>query len=135
MGEQSSGVRSKIVNNYILSINNIAAAEAMNMARKWGIDPVVLTDMLKVSTGRCWPVEVNNPVPGVNKDAPASNDYAPGGTVSIVKKDLGLAMADAKKSKAALKLAEAAWEVYDAVEKEHMGKDFSIVYQWLQRQI
>lgn len=134
MGEQSAGVRGKIANNYILCINNIATAEAMNMARQWGLDAKVLTDMLKVSTGRCWPVEVNNPVPGVNKDAPASKDYEPGGTVAIVKKDLELAIIDAKASNAALKLAEAAWEVYDAVEKEHHGKDFSIVYQWLQTQ-
>ncbi|KAJ6119148.1 3-hydroxyisobutyrate dehydrogenase, partial [Penicillium sp. IBT 18751x] len=134
MGEQSAGVRSKIANNYILCINNIATAEAMNMARQWGLDAKALTDMLKVSTGRCWPVEVNNPVPGVIKDAPASKNYEPGGTVAIIKKDLGLAIADAKASNAALRLADVAWEVYDAVEKEHHGKDFSIVYQWLQTQ-
>lgn len=134
MGDQSTGVRSKIANNYILSINNIATAEAMNMARQWDLDANALTDMLKCSTGRCWPVEVNNPVPGVDKDSPASRDYQPGGTVGIIKKDLGLAIADAKASNATLKLAEAAWKVYDAVEKEHQGRDFSIVYQWLQTQ-
>ncbi|KAJ5880471.1 uncharacterized protein N7473_011524 [Penicillium subrubescens] len=80
------------LNNYILSINNIATAEVMNM----GLDPKALTDMLKVSIGRCWPVEVNNPVPGVNKVAPASNDYEPGGTVAIVKKGLGLAISEAR---------------------------------------
>ncbi|KAK3716321.1 hypothetical protein LTR37_006471 [Vermiconidia calcicola] len=134
MGEQGTGVASKLANNYILSINNIATAEAMNMGRHWGLDLKLLTDMIKTSTGRCWPVEVNNPVPGVNENAPSSHGYEPGGTIDLMKKDLGLAMAGAKASGAALPLADKAFEVYRAVGETDGGRDLSIVYQWLQNQ-
>ncbi|KAF5615251.1 3-hydroxyisobutyrate dehydrogenase [Fusarium sp. NRRL 25303] len=134
MGNQGTGVCSKLANNYILSINNIASAEALNMARQWGLDLRALSDLIKSSTGRCWPIDVNNPAPGVDESAPASNGYAPGGTVNIIKKDLELAMAGAKASGALLPLAEKAHEVYCAVEEAYSGKDLSVVYQWLQNQ-
>ncbi|KAK3684553.1 hypothetical protein LTR37_020156 [Vermiconidia calcicola] len=134
MGEQGTGVASKLANNYILSINNIATAEAMNMGRHWGLDLKLLTDMIKTSTGRCWSVEVNNPVPGVNEDAPSSHGYRPGGTVNLMKKDLGLAMAGAKASGVALPLADKAFEIYQAVAETDGDRDLSVVYQWLQNQ-
>lgn len=132
MGEQGTGVCSKLANNYILSINNIAVAEALNMGQRCGLDLKVLSDMIKTSTGRCWPVESNNPVPGIDRDAPASNGYEPGGTVGIIRKDLGLAMAGAEGVGAHLALAERACEVYDEVEEGYSGRDLSVVYQWLQ---
>ena len=68
MGGQGNGVASKLANNYILAVNNIAVADAMSMGHHWGLDQKALTDMISHSTGRCWPVEVNNPVPGVVED-------------------------------------------------------------------
>jgi 3-hydroxyisobutyrate dehydrogenase-like beta-hydroxyacid dehydrogenase len=132
MGEQGAGVSSKLANNYILAINNIATAEVMNMGVQWGLDPKVLSDMINSSTGHCWPMEVNNPVPGVVDGAPASKGYEPGGSVSIINKDLRLAMAGAEESGIALALARTAREVYDAVDEDYRGKDLSVVYQWLQ---
>lgn len=134
MGDQGAGVSSKLANNYILSINNIAAAEALNIGVHWGLDPKQLTGLIKSSTGRCWPIDANNPVPGVDENAPASHGYKPGGTVDIMKKDLGLAMSGAEASGAYLTLARKAYEVYDAVTETHSGKDLSVVYQWLQNQ-
>jgi 3-hydroxyisobutyrate dehydrogenase-like beta-hydroxyacid dehydrogenase len=133
MGESGAGVSAKLANNYISSITNIAVAEAFNMGHQWGLDPKELTELIKTSTGRCWPVEANNPVPGVDENAPASRNYKPGGSVDIIKKDLGLAMAGAKASGAKLQLADKAYETYDTIAAmDNGGKDFSIVYQWLQ---
>lgn len=134
MGEQGAGVCSKLANNYILCLNNIAAAEALNLGQRWGLDLRALTDLIKSSTGRCWPVEVNNPVPGIDENAPSSRGYEGGGSVNIIKKDLGLAMAGAKASGAVLPLADRAYEVYQDVERIYDGKDFSVVYRWLQEQ-
>src|SRR5215472_6388619 len=39
MGEQGAGLKAKLANNYLLALNNIATAEAMNMGIKWGLDP------------------------------------------------------------------------------------------------
>ncbi|EON61056.1 3-hydroxyisobutyrate dehydrogenase [Coniosporium apollinis CBS 100218] len=132
MGEQGAGVSSKLANNYILAINNIATAEAMNMGVQWGLDPKLLADLINSSTGHCWPMAVNNPVPGVVDGAPASKGYEPGGSVSIINKDLRLAMAGADASGIALVLAGTAREVYNAVDDVYRGKDLSVVYQWLQ---
>lgn len=131
MGDQGCGVSAKLANNYILAINNIATAEAMNLGIKWGLNPKVLQEMVNVSTGRCWPMEINNPVPGVVEASPASRDYEGGFGVSLMKKDLRLAMAAAEESGTPLALAGTAREVYDAVESNYRGKDFSVVYKWL----
>ncbi|KAF3385195.1 hypothetical protein F1880_003074 [Penicillium rolfsii] len=131
LGEPGAGVSGKLANNYMLAINNIATAEAMNLGIRWGLDPKNLTDMINSSTGRCWPSEVNNPVPGVIETAPASRGYEGGFGVSLMNKDLRLALAAAEKSGTPLALGDQAREVYNAVEEAHRGKDFSIVYQWL----
>ncbi|KAM0714045.1 hypothetical protein Q7P37_011009 [Cladosporium fusiforme] len=133
MGEPGAGICAKLANNYLLGVTNIAAAEAFNMGHQWGLCPKQLTELIKTSTGRCWLVEANNPVPGVDENSPASNNYKPGGTINILRKDLGLAIDGAKASGAKLQLAEKALETYQTIGvSEDGGKDFTFVYQWLQ---
>uniref|UniRef100_A0A093UZ16 DNA damage-binding protein 1 n=1 Tax=Talaromyces marneffei PM1 TaxID=1077442 RepID=A0A093UZ16_TALMA len=129
LGEQGTGVSGKLANNYILAINNIAVAEAMNLGIRWGLDPKVLADMINSSTGRCWPSEVNNPVPGVVEKSPASRDYEGGFSIGLMRKDLKLAIDAAQESGAPLELADKARRLYEAVEDIHPGKDFSVVYK------
>ncbi|ERF68287.1 hypothetical protein EPUS_02743 [Endocarpon pusillum Z07020] len=131
LGAQGAGLSGKLANNYALAINNIAAAEAMNLGLKWGLDPKTLGNLINSSTGRSWPSEVNNPVPGVVGSAPASRDYEGGFGVSLMKKDLKLAIRAAQEADARLELATKAEEVYEKVEQDYMGKDFSVVYRWL----
>ncbi|KAK8119199.1 uncharacterized protein PG998_003825 [Apiospora kogelbergensis] len=64
-GAQGTGLSAKLANNYLLAVNNIATAEAMNLGIRWGLDPKALANVINVSTGKCWPSEVNNPVKGV----------------------------------------------------------------------
>jgi 3-hydroxyisobutyrate dehydrogenase len=132
LGEPGAGVSGKLANNYILALNNIATAEAMNLGVRWGLEPKALAEMINSSTGRCWPSEVNNPVPGVVETSPASRGYEGGFGVSLMHKDLRLALAAAEQSDTPLVLGTQAREVYKAVEDEHRGKDFSVVYKWLQ---
>ncbi|KAJ5894827.1 hypothetical protein N7495_006518 [Penicillium taxi] len=131
LGEPGSGVSGKLANNYMLAINNIATAEAMNLGMRLGLKPTALAELINSSTGRCWPSEVNNPVPGVVETAPASRGYEGGFGVGLMKKDLRLALAAAEQSGTSLALGIKAGEVYNAVEAEYRGKDFSIVYKWL----
>lgn len=131
MGPQGTGLSGKLANNYALAINNIAAAEAFNLGIRWGIDAKALADLLNSATGRSWPSEVNPPVPGVKENSPSSKDYAGGFGVSLMKKDLKLAIKAADEANAKLVLADLAQSVYEATEKDHKGKDFSVVYRWL----
>ena len=134
LGAQGAGLSGKLANNYALAINNIAAAEAMNLGLKWGLDPKTLANLISSSTGYSWPSEINNPVPGVVETAPASRDYEGGFDVSLMKKDLKLAIRAAQEAGARLELAKRAEQVYENVENDHKGKDFSVVYRWLSRE-
>lgn len=131
MGPQGTGLSGKLANNYALAINNIGAAEAMNLGIRWGIKPKALADLINSATGRSWPTEINNPVPGVLENSPSSRDYQGGFGVSLMSKDLRLAMTAAEEAGAKLVLADKAKEVYAEAEKQYKGKDFSVVYRWL----
>jgi 3-hydroxyisobutyrate/3-hydroxypropionate dehydrogenase len=132
-GQQGSGLSAKLANNYLLAINNIATAEAMNLGMRWGLDPKVLAGVINVSTGRCWPSEVNNPVNGVVETAPAGRDYSGGFGISLMKKDLKLAMVAAKEADARLELADRARDLYEAAEavERCKGRDFSVIYRYI----
>lgn len=132
-GKQSSGLAAKLANNYLLAINNIATAEAMNLGIRWGVEGKVMAHVLNSSTGRCWPSEVNNPVPGVKPNAPASRDYDGGFAIGLMRKDLRLAMISAKEAGARLELAERASGLYEQAEADERcrGKDFSVVYRYI----
>jgi len=132
-GEQGAGLSGKLANNYLLAINNIATAEAMNLGIKWGLDPRVLGNLINTSTGKCWPSEVNNPVKGVADGSPAGRDYDGGFGIGLMKKDLTLAIMAAQEAGARLELGDKAREVYDLTEQNERckGKDFSVVYRYL----
>ncbi|KAI2636089.1 NAD binding domain of 6-phosphogluconate dehydrogenase-domain-containing protein [Xylaria nigripes] len=132
-GVQGTGLSAKLANNYLLAINNIATAEAMNLGIRWGLEPKTLANILNVSTGRCWPSEVNNPVKGVVQTAPANRDYAGGFGISLMKKDLKLAIKAAEEAKAKLELGARASEVYEEAEKQDAckGRDFSVIYRFI----
>ncbi|WQF85562.1 Putative 6-phosphogluconate dehydrogenase, NADP-binding, 6-phosphogluconate dehydrogenase, domain 2 [Colletotrichum destructivum] len=132
-GPQGTGLSAKLANNYLLAVNNIATAEAMNLGMRWGLDPKVLAGVINVSTGRCWPSEVNNPVAGVVEGSPAGRDYKGGFGIGLMRKDLGLAVVAAEEAGARLELAGKATEVYAAAEAEESckGRDFSVVYRYL----
>jgi 3-hydroxyisobutyrate/3-hydroxypropionate dehydrogenase len=133
MGEQGAGLKAKLANNYLLGLNNIATCEAMNFGTKWGLDPKKLAELINTSTGKCWPSEVNNPVPFVVQDSPASKGYEGGFGVSLMRKDLKLALQAAHESGAPSVLGHEALSVYDLVETDEncKGKDFSVVYRYL----
>lgn len=133
MGEQGMGLSGKLANNYLLAISNIATAEAMNLGVRWGLDPARLGELINGSSGRCWASQVNNPVAGVSSGAPAERSYEGGFAVGLMRKDLRLAVEAARKVDARLELAGKAGEVYDALEAQEAGKDFSVVYKWLAR--
>ena len=132
-GGQGAGLAAKLANNYILALNNIATAEAMNLGIRWGLHPSKLAGLINASTGRSWCSEINNPVPGVVEGSPASRDYDGGFGVKLMKKDLKLAILAAKEAGARLELHERAYEVYEAVEQHPAckDKDFSSVYRYL----
>ncbi|KAI4232222.1 MAG: hypothetical protein L6R40_007470 [Gallowayella cf. fulva] len=132
MGTSGMGLAGKLANNYLLAVSNIATAEAMNLGIKLGLNPARLAELINGSSGQCWSSTVNNPIKGISPGAPAESEFEGGFSVGLMKKDLGLAMKAAKENGVELELARRAEDVYEDVEEEMRGKDFSVVYRWLE---
>ena len=133
LGPQTSGLKGKLANNYLLALNNVATCEAMNMGIRWGLDAKVLADMINSATGKCWPSEANNPVPGVVPNAPASKDYEGGFGTALMLKDLGLALSACAQADIVPQLGAYAKEIYQSTvnDEKCKGRDFSVVYRYI----
>ena len=131
-GEPGAGQSAKICNNLGLAIQNISVAEALSLGEKLGVDLHVLAKIMSLSTGMCWAVKVNTPVPGFDKSLPASNNYDHGFEVNLMKKDVSLVLDEAKKVDLDLQFAQKSYEYYKDAEDKGMGKkDISIMFQHL----
>ena len=102
-GGPGTGEIAKICNNLILGISMIASSEGLSLGEKLGIDPKVLSKILAVSTARNWCIATYNPRPGVLENVPASRDYNGGFQVSLIRKDLSIALEAAGQVNAKLK--------------------------------
>ncbi len=133
-GGPGTGEIAKISNNLILGIQMIAVSEGLSLGEKLGIDPKVLSNILSVSTARCWSLDTYNPRPGVLENVPSSRDYNGGFQVALIRKDLSIALEAAEQAKAKVKFAEAAIDYYREIEKKGYGKkDFGYVYQYVHK--
>ncbi|ORY82593.1 6-phosphogluconate dehydrogenase [Protomyces lactucae-debilis] len=128
-GKAGAGLSAKLVNNYLLGLNNIATAEAMNMGLKLGLKPSVLGQVINSSTGKCWPSEKNNPVAGIVPGAPAENDFEGGFGIQLMLKDLGLALAAAEGAGVHLGAKDYALDIYQKVATQYPNKDFGVLFK------
>lgn len=132
-GDHGAGQVAKVCNNMLLSILMAGTCEAINMGVKNGLDPAVLSDIMKQSSGGNWALNVYNPYPGVMENAPASNDYQGGFQVDLMIKDLGLAMDVSQQSASAVPMGSAARALFTLHKANGNGKrDFSSLMQFYQ---
>ncbi|WP_043526310.1 3-hydroxyisobutyrate dehydrogenase [Litchfieldella xinjiangensis] len=97
-GGVGAGQVAKICNNMLLGILMSGTAEALALGESHGLDPAVLSDIMKQSSGGNWALNVYNPWPGVMENVPAANEYQGGFLTDLMAKDLGLAWELALKS-------------------------------------
>jgi 3-hydroxyisobutyrate dehydrogenase len=134
-GASGAGQVAKICNNMLLAIHMIGTAEALNMGAQQGLDPKVMSEIMKASSGNNWSLQVYNPYPDVMPNVPSSNDYNGGFMVDLMSKDLGLSQELAAKSKSATPLGSLATQLYQIHQGTGAGsKDFSSILQLLQKQ-
>ncbi|MDE1157589.1 MAG: 3-hydroxyisobutyrate dehydrogenase [Neorhizobium sp.] len=131
-GEAGAGQAAKICNNMILGISMIGVAEAFALGEKLGLSHQALFDVASTSSGQCWALTTNCPVPGPVPTSPANRDYRPGFAASLMLKDLNLSQEAAGQSGAATPLGRHASELYAAFEKAgHGAEDFSAIINLL----
>nr|WP_298522763.1 3-hydroxyisobutyrate dehydrogenase [uncultured Halomonas sp.] len=130
-GVSGAGQVAKICNNMLLSILMSGTAEALSLGVKNGLDPEVLSEIMKQSSGGNWALNVYNPWPGVMENVPASNDYQGGFLVDLMTKDLGLAWQMALESRAAIPMGSQARNLYVQHAAQGNGRlDFSSIQRF-----
>ena len=127
-GEAGAGQTAKICNNMLLGILMIGTSEALALGVANGLDPKVLSEIMRRSSGGNWALEKYNPMPGVMDTSPASKNYAGGFGTDLMLKDLGLAQENAAAVRASTPLGGMARNLYAAHSLAgHGGLDFSSV--------
>ncbi|SMG57980.1 L-threonate dehydrogenase [Paraburkholderia susongensis] len=116
-----AGSKVKIINQLLAGVHIAAAAEAMALGLREGVDPGALYDVITHSAGNSWMYE--NRVPHI-----LAGDYTPLSAVDIFVKDLGLVLDTARRTKFPLPLSAAAHQMFMmASTAGHGGEDDSAV--------
>ena len=100
-----NGSKVKIINQLLAGVHIAAAAEAMALGLREGVDPAALYEVITHSAGNSWMFE--------NRMAHVlTGDYTPLSAVDIFVKDLGLVLDTARATKFPLPLASTAHQMF-----------------------
>lgn len=129
-GGPGAGQIAKICNNMLLSVLMVGTSEALQMGIDHGLDPKVLSDIMKVSSGGNWTLEKYNPCPGVMENVPSSKGYQGGFMVDLMVKDLGLSQEAALLSNSSTPMGSLARSLYVNHARQGNGRrDFSSIFE------
>jgi 3-hydroxyisobutyrate dehydrogenase len=128
-GDAGAGQLAKVCNNMLLAVIMTGTSEALKLGVDNGLDPKVLSEIMRSSSGGNWVLEKYNPVPGVMEEAPASHQYQGGFMVGLMAKDLGLALNTAAGSQTPVPMGSLAESLY-RLHQQRFGSqlDFSSIY-------
>jgi L-threonate 2-dehydrogenase len=111
-----NGSKVKIINQLLAGVHIAAAAEAMALGLRQGVDPGALYDVITHSAGNSWMFE--------NRMAHVlAADYTPLSAVDIFVKDLGLVLDAARASKFPLPLASTAHQMFLQAASSGYGRE------------
>jgi len=116
VGPLGHGLAMKLVNNMLIQVNRVAVAEALVLGVKAGLDPRMIYDVVRVSTGTSFAFETG--VPKI-----LARDFSPGGTVDITYKDQELETAFAKQLGVPLLLANVTQQLYQMARAAGLNKE------------
>jgi putative dehydrogenase len=111
-----NGTKVKIINQLLAGVHVAAAAEAMALGIREGVDPATIYDVITHSAGNSWMFE--NRMPHV-----LAGDYTPLSAVDILVKDLGLVLDTARATKFPLPLASTAHQMFLQASASGLGRE------------
>jgi len=111
-----TGSTVKIVNQLLAGVHIAAAAEAMALGVRAGVDPHALYEVITASAGNSWMFE--NRMPHV-----LAGDYTPLSAVDIFVKDLGIVLDTARGSSFPLPLASTAHQMFMQASSAGHGRE------------
>ena len=117
LGDQAGAAsKVKIINQLLAGVHIAAAAEAMALGLREGVDPAALYDVITHSAGNSWMFE--------NRMAHVlAADYTPLSAVDIFVKDLGLVLDMARASKFPLPLSSTAHQMFMQASTAGFGRE------------
>ncbi|MDA0225243.1 MAG: NAD(P)-dependent oxidoreductase [Proteobacteria bacterium] len=111
-----AGSKVKIINQLLAGVHIAAAAEAMALGLREGVDPASLYEVITHSAGNSWMFE--------NRMAHVlAGDYTPLSAVDIFVKDLGLVLDAARATKFPLPLASSAHQMFMQASSAGHGRE------------
>jgi L-threonate 2-dehydrogenase len=110
------GSKVKIINQLLAGVHIAAAAEALALGLREGVDPKALYEVITNSAGNSWMFE--NRAPHI-----LANDYTPLSAVDIFVKDLGLVLDTARATKFPLPLSATAHQMFMAASTAGYGRE------------
>jgi L-threonate 2-dehydrogenase len=114
--EAGNGSKVKIINQLLAGVHIAAAAEAMALGLREGVDPAALYEVITHSAGNSWMFE--------NRMAHVlAADYTPLSAVDIFVKDLGLVLDTARATKFPLPLASTAHQMFMQASSAGFGRE------------
>lgn len=129
-GPLGSGIRMKVVNNFLASATNVATSQALALAEAAGIDPELARNvMLRTVAGQghlgtTYPAKV------------LKGDFSPGFRIDLVIKDVGIAIDLAQGCGFELSMGRSALAAYqDASARGHASDDWTVVYALARRDL
>ncbi len=128
VGLLGAGHTMKALNNYVSAAGLAAAAEALLVGRRFGLDPAVMTDVLNASTGR------NNSTENKLKQHILSSTFASGFSLDLMTKDLATAVELAKDLGVPVPLADRCVRLWMEA-SAHLGRgvDHTEIYRYLEQ--
>ena len=116
VGSVGTGNTVKLVNNLMSLVNIAALSEGMTLGVRAGIDPQTLYDVVKVSTGRSYALEVKLP------NIISKGRFKGGFAINLACKDLGLAVNLGMELGVPLLVTSVARQVYELARARGMGR-------------
>jgi L-threonate 2-dehydrogenase len=111
-----AGSKVKIINQLLAGVHIAAAAEAMALGLREGVDPAALYEVITHSAGNSWMFE--------NRMAHVlAGDYTPLSAVDIFVKDLGLVLDTARATKFPLPLSSTAHQMFMQASTAGFGRE------------
>ncbi|CAJ96532.1 3-hydroxyisobutyrate dehydrogenase [Cupriavidus necator] len=127
-GASGNGQIAKLCNNLIACVSSAVVSEAFILGSKLGMDYQTMYDIITQSTGQCWTLSHNCPVPGPVPSSPASRDYVPGFAADLMLKDLSLVASAASEVGAATPFGARAIQLYRQLSESGLGaRDWTVV--------
>ncbi|MEO5764407.1 MAG: NAD(P)-dependent oxidoreductase [Casimicrobiaceae bacterium] len=118
------GAKFKIVNNLLAAVNLAAAAEALALARRAGLDPAQVAEVVGASSGASW-------IFGDRVPRALAGDFAPRAAAKILAKDAAIAAAFAARLGADATFARAAKAAFEAAVRAGYGDaDDASIIEW-----